>query len=132
MPDRMTRSEVAERAGVEPSTVRYYEQRGLIPRPDRTARGYRIYDEAFIERLRFVKRVQELGFTLEEIKVLLDLERVPTPSAEIKPFVAEKLTDVEAKLRDLERIRATLLRLHDACPGQGASCPILVELHEGQ
>ena len=67
----MTRGEVAEAADVTAETVRYYEERGLIPAPRRSAAGYRLYGPAFVERIRFIKRAQELGFTLSETEGLL-------------------------------------------------------------
>jgi Cu(I)-responsive transcriptional regulator len=127
----MTRGEVAERAGVGSETVRFYEQRGLIPPPPRTSSGYRCYDQAYVDRLRFVKRAQDLGFTLEEIKELLALRvRPDADSGAVRRRAQEKLADVEAKIRDLERIRAVLGHLVAACSGHGptSECPILEAL----
>ncbi len=124
----MTRSEVAERAGVGPETVRYYERRGLLPDPPRSAAGYRLYDESQVERLRFIGRAQKLGFTLAEISELLALRAAPeTGRTDVRRCAQEKLSDVEARLRDLRRIRDALKRLVDACDeGRNAgSCPIL-------
>ncbi len=124
----MTRGEVAEAADVTPETVRYYEQRGLIPKPPRSDGGYRQYGPDFVERLRFVKRAQELGFTLNEIGELLDLRVDPeTDCGDVRARAKSKLADVEAKLRDLERIRAALAGLTRACHGSGptSACPIL-------
>ncbi|RMD87435.1 MAG: MerR family transcriptional regulator, partial [Candidatus Dadabacteria bacterium] len=73
----LTIGKVATQAGVHVETVRYYEQRGLIPKPPRSAAGYRVYSEPYVERIRFIKRAQELGFTLKEIKELLFLRLDP-------------------------------------------------------
>lgn len=70
----MTRSEIAERTDVNPETLRYYERRGLIPEPPRTSAGYRQYDASYLDRLRFIKRAQALGFTLAEIDDLFSLQ----------------------------------------------------------
>lgn len=124
----LTRGMVAERAGVNSETVRYYEQRGLIPTPARSKAGYRLYTEDYIERIRFIKRVQELGFSLIEADELLSL-RVDTEAdmVEVKKIVEAKVADVEEKLRDLERMKAALQTLSSSCCGQGsmAKCPIL-------
>lgn len=127
--DGMTRSEVADRAGVGRETVRYYEERGLIPDPPRSAAGYRLYDGNYVERIRFIGRAQELGFTLEEIKELLELRGGPEATcADVKMQAEAKIEDVEAKIRDLKRIRKALVTLADTCAGGTAptsECPIL-------
>ena len=124
----MTRGKVALRAGVNVETVRYYEQRGLIPEPPRTASGYRQYTEDYVERIRFIKRAQELGFTLEEIKELLSLRVDPeTDRGEVKQRAAAKIVDIEKKISDLERMKRQLKRLVTSCSGRGptSECPIL-------
>lgn len=124
----MTRGEVADRAGVNRETVRYYEQRGLIPEPPRTDGDYRIYNESYVERIRFIKRAQELGFTLKETKELLTLRVDPdTDCGAVKQRAVAKLADVEAKIHDLKRIRDALASLASSCRGQGptSDCPIL-------
>ncbi|MFB6098951.1 MAG: Zn(2+)-responsive transcriptional regulator [Salinibacter sp.] len=127
--DGMTRSEVAEKAGVNPETLRYYEREALIPKPRRSDGGFRLYDDSYVERLRFIKRAKELGFTLAEIKDLLEL-RVDDEATcrDVKAQAEEKLEDVNEKIHDLERIREALSRLADACTGGGgptSECPIL-------
>lgn len=127
--DGMTRSEVAERAGVNPETLRYYEREELIPNPPRSDGGFRLYDESYVERLRFIKRAQDLGFTLAEIKGLLDL-RVDDEATcrDVQAKAKAKIEEVEDKLRDLKRIRDALTRLADACEGGAgptSDCPIL-------
>ncbi len=124
----MTRGAVAARAGVHAETVRYYEKRGLLPKPARTASGYRIYTEDDVARIRFIKRAQELGFTLEEIRELLSLRVDPgTDRRAVRRHAAAKLADLEAKIRDLERMRQALSTLVTACDGCGptSDCPIL-------
>lgn len=125
---KMTRSEVAERAGVGRETVRYYEERGLIPNPPRSAAGYRKYGESYIERIRFIGRAQELGFTLKEIKNLLELRAGPEADcSEVKDRAETKLRNVKEKIRDLKRIEKALTILADSCRGEGptSECPIL-------
>ena len=130
----MTRSEVAEAAGVTAETVRYYEERGLIPKPRRSAAGYRLYGPSFVERIRFIKRAQDLGFTLAETEGLLavGLDAPDGGCGDVRAQALAKLSDVEAKLRDLTAIREALRALAEACPGTGpiSACPILDTLHQ--
>jgi len=126
--------EVASRAHVNKETVRYYEKRGLIPKPDRRRSGYRIFTKRHIEQIRFIKRAQELGFTLSEIKELLELRMDEnTTCSEIKDEAQRKYQDVVDKIEDLQRIKTTLLDLIDSCTGSGpkGDCPILEAL-EGE
>lgn len=120
--------EFAERAGVAIDTVRYYERQGLLPEPVRRASGYRSYAEGDVSRLRFVRRAKGLGFTLDEIRSLLDLSgRREDDMGGLKAAATAKLADVEARIEELSRIRDGLHTLVDACPGHGAlqECPIL-------
>ena len=125
--------EFAQRAGVAIDTVRYYERQGLLPEPLRRASGYRSYAETDVSRLRFVRRAKGLGFTLGEIRDLLDLSaRRDDDMGGLKAAAAAKLADVDARIEELSRIRAGLHTLVDACPGHGAlqQCPILHALDE--
>ena len=135
MPSEMTRGEVAERAGVSSETVRYYEKRGLIPPPPRSGGGYRLYDEGYVRQLRFIGRAQELGFTLKEIKGLLELRAGPEATcADVKEQAEDKIAGVEEKIRDLRRIRRALSALAEACaggPGPTSACPILDAMQDG-
>ena len=123
---------VARRAGVGVETVRFYEREGLLEQPARTGSGYRQYADAVVTRLRFIRRAKELGFTLKEIRELLDLRAGPgTTPADLKRRTEAKVADIEGKILDLRRTRDVLLRLAQACPGRGSSldgCPILAVL----
>lgn len=126
--------EVAKRAGVNKETVRYYEERELIPKPDRRRSGYRIFTQRHIDRIKFIKRAKELGFTLSEIKELLELRMDEgTTCSEIKYEAQEKYQDVVEKIEDLQRIKNTLIELIDSCAGEGpkGECSILEAL-EGE
>lgn len=130
----MTRSEVARRAGVKPSAVRYYERTGVLPEPARTAAGYRIYTAEAVERLRFVRRAQALGFTLAEITDLLGLSATGADCDAVRARAEAHRSDVEAKLRDLARVYDALEGLVAACRARRptAACPILDALrHDG-
>jgi MerR family mercuric resistance operon transcriptional regulator len=126
--------EVAQRAKVNKETVRYYEKRELIPEPDRRYSGYRIFTQRHIDQIKFIKRAQELGFTLSEIKELLELRlNEGTTCSEIKTEAQDKYRDVVEKIEDLLRIKETLVGLIDSCSGTGpkGECPILEAL-EGE
>ncbi|WP_445664693.1 MerR family transcriptional regulator [Fodinibius sp. AD559] len=126
--------EVAKRADVNKETVRYYEERELIPTPDRRRSGYRIFTQRHIDQIKFIKRAQELGFTLSEIKELLELRLdKETSCSEIKEEARQKYQDVTQKIKDLSQIQDTLVDLIDSC-SEGrpiADCPILKAL-EGE
>lgn len=123
--------ELAQRAGVGVDTVRYYEREGILPPADRADSGYRRYRPDDVARLQFVRRAKALGFTLTEIAELLALSAQRGADMEAMRTAAEtRLADVNAKLAELERIRAGLQTLITACPGHGAlaTCPILAAL----
>lgn len=120
--------QVAKRANVNKETVRYYEKRGLIPKPDRRRSGYRIFTQRHIDQIKFIKRAQQLGFTLSEIKELLELRvNEETSCSEIKKEAQEKYQDVTQKINDLRQIQDTLVDLIDSCSEGGPvdDCPIL-------
>lgn len=128
MPRSLTISPLARQAGVGIDTVRYYERLGLLPEPPRRASGYRVYPADTLQRLQFIRRAKNLGFSLEEIKELLEMSRqsehgVPA----VKASAAAKLKDVEERIAELSRMRDGLRQLVEACPGHGAAqdCPIL-------
>lgn len=130
---QMLIGELAFRAGVNVQTVRYYERRGLLREPKRTSSGYRHYPAESLERLQFIKRAQELGFTLEEIGELLDL-RVEDPAScsVVAERTRSKLADVRRKIRELQRMETALKDLGSACLTRTptAECPILESLAE--
>lgn len=124
--EHMTTGDVADRSGVNIHTVRYYEKRGLLPEPPRTPAGYRKYGSEDVSRVRFIKRAQELGFILEEIRELLDLRAIPGAGEEVKARTNVKVQEIDAKIRDLERIRAKLVELARACEHHGSADDCLV------
>jgi Cu(I)-responsive transcriptional regulator len=128
----MTIGELARQAGVGVQTVRYYERRRLLPAAARRSSGYREFTPAALERLRFIRRAQELGFTLSEIAELLTLRLDPhTTAADFKARAEEKIGEIERKLHDLERLRHALAHLAGGCPGghnPTGDCPLLEAL----
>ena len=128
----MTIGQLADAAGVATDTVRYYERRGLLAEPRRTAGGYRDYDAEALRRLRALRRAQTLGFTLDEASDLLALSRDAEADAEaVRQRTVEKIADLDARIADLERTRAALVELADACHGRHTArsdCPVLLAL----
>jgi MerR family transcriptional regulator, copper efflux regulator len=120
--------EVAERGGVNLQTIRYYEREGLLPEPPRLASGYRMFPDRSVRRVRFIKRAQDLGFTLAEIKELLSLRiDAKRNSAEVRSLAQAKIADIEEKIRTLRGMKRVLSELTERCSGCGPSseCPIL-------
>lgn len=129
----LTRGQVAAFSGLDKETVRFYEQRGLLADPPRSAAGYRQYSQEDVFRLHFIKRAKELGFSLKEVADLLTLQGKPDVSrAEVRRQAEAKLAAVEEKIRDLTRMKAALSQLTQACNAQGsiADCPIMEALKE--
>ena len=119
---------VARRAGVGIDTIRYYERERLLPEPQRRASGYRDYGSGTVERLRFIRRAKDLGFTLEEIRELLALSTDRERGVKsVKQRAEARLREVERRIRELQRMKRGLKQLIDACPGHGEleHCPIL-------
>ncbi len=128
---RVRTSEVAAEAGVNRQTLRYYERRGLLAEPARSATGYRAYPPEAVRRVRFIKRAQELGFSLTEVEILLHLaEGGPDNCDGVRALASEKTADLEKRIADLLALRAGLARLVATCdrPRAKRDCPILVEI----
>ncbi|HEX7953496.1 MAG TPA: MerR family transcriptional regulator, partial [Burkholderiales bacterium] len=124
----LTISRLAKAAGVELSTIRYYERRGLVRPNARRSSGYREYTDESVRRVRFIRHAQALGFTLDEIAGLLRLRIAPgMDCAAVRARASAKLANVNARLVELERIRDALATLVAACPAQGpvTRCTIL-------
>jgi MerR family copper efflux transcriptional regulator len=100
----LTIGKLARAAGINLETVRYYERRGLLPKPPRTASGYRLFPAEAAVRLRFIRRAQELGFSLKEIRELLALRVSPrTSRADIRTRAQAKIVDIEDKIKGLQQ-----------------------------
>ena len=122
--------EIAEIVGVNVETLRYYEKIKLMPKPKRKEfSSYIIYDDNDLARLTFIKRAKELGFTLKEIKELLDLKIESTATCgDIKHLAEHKLTDIENRIKDLLKMKKVLTKLVHQCINEEVStddCPIL-------
>ncbi len=120
--------EVSKRAGISVEAIRYYERLGLIRPAARTESGYRKFDPDVVRRLRFIQRAQALGFSLEEIRELLELGVTPgTTNRDVRQRAEEKIAGIEAKIAELQRMRDALHDLTAACCGAGTveECPVL-------
>lgn len=123
--------EVAKMTGIHVDTIRYYENIRLLPVPKRAANGYRIYDVNTIKRLQFILNAKTLGFTLKEIEELLSLSEVMTGSCcEMLDFTSGKISEINEKITQLQRIQEVLKNLHHSCKTKGTPeyCPIIESL----
>jgi Hg(II)-responsive transcriptional regulator len=127
----LTIGKLAKKANVNIETIRYYERRALIPKPNRRASGYREYSEDTVRRIQFIKHAKELGFSLKEIHELLSLRlNSKTPCSKVKKRAEVKIADIEEKVKTLQRMKRALVKLTKACSGKGPvmKCPILEAL----
>ncbi|MDT8342642.1 MAG: MerR family DNA-binding protein [Longimicrobiales bacterium] len=124
---------LAEAAGVGVETLRFYEREGLLPDPPRTGSGYRRYPPDAVRRVRFIRKGRALGFTLAEIRDLLELRvTAAEPCHEVAARARRRLAAVEARLRELNRVRDALEALSRACEAnrETGECPILDALDD--
>lgn len=120
--------ETARRGGVSVEAMRYYERLGLIVAPDRDGNGYRKYPAEAVRRVRFIKRAQDVGFTLKDVSELLSLKADPGASCrDVRDRARNKLDEIDDKIAMLTRMRGVLAAWTEACPNDGPveECPIL-------
>jgi Hg(II)-responsive transcriptional regulator len=125
--------EVAKQSDVGIETIRYYERQGLLAEPDRRPSGYRQYDGAVVARLQFIRRAKELGFTLAEIKELLGLWfDVNTKCVHVRQRAEQKITNIEDKIRSLQKMKRSLKKIISQCENRDAvdECPLWLGLDE--
>jgi len=125
--------QVAKAAGIGIDAVRFYERRGLIPKPGRQPSGYRVYAPDVVLNLQFIRSAQSLGFSLAEIGELISLEDQPDArAADVKELAQARLDDIEDRVRKLNRMKRALKKVVQGCSGQGpiAGCSILKALRE--
>jgi MerR family copper efflux transcriptional regulator len=125
---------VAERSGVPPKSIRYYESIGLIQPAERRANGYRSYSPHDMRTLAFIKRARSLGFSVEKVRDLLDLWRDRSrKSSAVKAMAARHIEALERKIEELQSMRKALAKLVRRCRGDSRpDCPILDDLEEGK
>lgn len=101
---------------VNPETIRYYHREGILKEPTKRANGYRYYEKDFVTKISFIKKAQELGFSLKEIKAMLEINSQKKVTCSIvKIKVEEKISEIDQKIADLQKIRQTLSKLSCAC-----------------
>jgi Hg(II)-responsive transcriptional regulator len=123
--------QLAAEAGVNFQTVRYYERRGLLAEPPRRESGYREYGQDSVQALRFIKRAQQLGFTLKEVEQLLHLASGGPDACDAAQAVANhRIADLDERIADLQAMRDSLARLAQTCerPHGQRECPLLHSL----
>lgn len=129
--DDWTIGGLAKAAAVNVETVRYYQRRGLLPEPDKPVGGIRRYGQAELARLGFIKSAQRLGFSLDEVALLLKLED-GAGCVEARTIAEKKLADVQQRIADLQRMESALRQMVATCAAQkgSVSCPMIAALSE--
>jgi DNA-binding transcriptional MerR regulator len=130
----LTIGELAQRCGVSRDAVRFYERERLMPRPRRTSAGYRLYGAEDEERLRFIRRAQGVGLTLEDIAELIRLhnEHSPTECRKVAERLKERIQALDAKIAELVSFRSQLRESLNVCEtAEAQSCPVVVDLIKG-
>lgn len=119
--------EVARISGTGIETIRFYEREGLLLEPERRPSGYRQYDEATVERLNYIRQAKELGFTLAEIKELLELSFAHSNCEHIRQRAEGKITDIESKIRSLQQMKRSLRKIVERCRAKDSTgdCPLV-------
>ncbi|WP_188453303.1 Hg(II)-responsive transcriptional regulator [Virgibacillus oceani] len=126
-------SELAAKCGVNKETIRYYERKHLIQEPNRTKAGYRIYSDDVVKRVRFIKRMQDLGFLLQEVDKLLGVvDKDDNRCQDMFKFVSKKEREVQQQIQDLKRVEQMLNDLKERCPDEKTlhECPIIETLFD--
>jgi MerR family mercuric resistance operon transcriptional regulator len=125
----LTRGELAKQGGVNRETIRYYERNDLLSEPARSDSGYCLFPSVAVSRIHFIKRAQAVGFSLDEIKELLNLQYADDSTCgDVRSITGEKLAEIERKIELLTAMKQTLLVLLNDCPGGEnpiSECPIL-------
>ncbi len=129
-PKLMTIGEVAKHVGLAATALRYYEREGLVVPTTRSGSGYRLYDGTALERLGFIRAAQAVGFTLDDVRALLELDG-DVPCKDVQSLLKRRISEVDLKLADLNRVRAALDNALKRCRRSKKGCPILTNLKSG-
>ncbi len=127
----MNIGQVARAAGVATTALRYYEREGVLVPKGRSEAGYRLYDQRAVEQLAFIRSAQAVGFTLEDIHMLLDSngDRQRPSKKDVQALIEKRLGEVEQKMKDLKRVSAALRDALQKCRQSEGACPVLTDLH---
>ena len=118
---------IADAVGVPTSTLRYYEREGLLKPAGRSASGYRLYDPAATEQLRFIRTAQSVGFSLDDIKALLSLDE-RTSCTKVQDMIKDRLGEVARRIAELKSVERTLTQALNRCRKSQEGCPVLGDL----
>ena len=123
---------LAKKTGCQIETIRFYERTGLMPKPDRTHSGHRVYGAEHENRLRFIRRSRGLDFTLKEIRFLLQAAEAENPScADVEQFSKKHLNIIQDKIKDLKAMERTMKTLLSECQGNKVpGCPLIDVLYQ--
>ena len=132
--------QVAQKTGLSVDAIRFYEKSGLLPRPARTPGGYRLYEEREVADLEFIQKAQQLGFSLNEIRELFSIQRNPNEiCVHVRDLIAQKLTVVQAKITDLQKLELELAGAMRQCrtalrrrSNHRDCCPVLEAISKPQ
>lgn len=126
----MTIGSLAAATGLKATALRYYERERLLLPNDRSISGYRLYDQDSLERVQFIRSAQAAGFTLEDIRLLLQLESGGAVQCkrEVQELIQRRLSEVEVKMKDLKRVKARLSEALSHCQHTSGECPVLHDL----
>ncbi len=126
----LTIGQVASAVGVPASTLRYYERERILTPAVRNGAGYRLYDAQAVERLEFIRSAQAVGFTLDDIRTLSQLDEHDPKSCKsgVQRLLEQRLAEVETKMKELRRVRETLGRALDRCRRSSGECAVLKDL----
>ena len=131
MPDQLTIGPLSKRTQVNIETIRYYEREGLLPAPPRSEGGYRLYGDEHLRRLVFIRRGRELGFSLDEVRDLLQMVDGGYTCGEVQALTLEHLGSVRKKVADLRRLERTLKNIAAQCEGGAVpDCPVIDALFD--
>ena len=125
----LTIGKLSNQTGVKIETIRYYEKIGLVPPPPRKQGGHRIYNDDLAQRLRFIRRSRELGFSLDDIRALLGLEDKKPSCAQVYDISTEHLSEIRKKIADLKKLEKSLSAMAKKCDrNESPECAIIKEL----
>ena len=125
----MSIGQVARAAGVATTTLRYYEREGVLIPTGRSEAGYRLYDQRAVEQLAFIRSAQAVGFTLEDIHMLLNLDGAQkSKKKDVQALIEKRLVDVEQKMNDLKRVSTALRNAREKCLRSDGACPVIKDL----
>ncbi|MFT4415370.1 MerR family transcriptional regulator [Fredinandcohnia humi] len=129
---RLTISQVAKSANVNVETIKYYEKRGLLPKPERNGSGYRQFTKSAIEDILLIKKAQDIGFTLNEIKHLLEIIKQEDyfPTDEMHAFALATIKEINEKIAQLENFKLLLEQASDSIPYSKQDCPVLQKIRK--